>query len=208
MHKGSPFPRRHFLATASAAFAVPASAMLVPKRSDIIVVRAARGAATGTLAFNGRTYACALGRAGIVSGKHEGDGGTPAGTYPLREVRYRPDRLPPPRTKLPIFAIAPDDGWCDDPADPAYNKPVKLPYPASAERMAREDSAYDALAVIGYNDASPVPGKGSAIFLHIVRTAPDGAALPTTGCIALAKPDLLTVLAAATPHTLIDIRAR
>jgi L,D-peptidoglycan transpeptidase YkuD (ErfK/YbiS/YcfS/YnhG family) len=199
--------RRFLVVATSAMLTAPSFAMLVPKRADLIRVRAARGAITGTLSFNGHTYACTLGRSGIVEDKHEGDGGTPAGLYPMREVRYRPDRLLLPRTRLRTVAIASDDGWCDDPADPAYNKPVKLPYPHSAEVMARDDSAYDALAVIGYNDMPPVPGKGSAIFLHIIRTAPDGTVFPTTGCIALATPDLLAVLAAVTPNTLIDIRA-
>jgi L,D-peptidoglycan transpeptidase YkuD (ErfK/YbiS/YcfS/YnhG family) len=125
----------------------------------------------------------------------------------LREIRYRPDRLARPRTSLPAIPTTPADGWCDDPADPAYNKPVRLPHRASAETLWREDGAYDLLAVIGYNDAPPVPGAGSAIFLHVARTGPDGSFLTTTGCVALAQRDLVAVLAACRPHTGIDIRA-
>ena len=33
---------------------------------------------------------------GVKADKHEGDGATPAGTYPLVSVFYRPDRTAPP----------------------------------------------------------------------------------------------------------------
>lgn len=197
--------RRHFLAAAGFALVAPAFGLTVRKRPGLITVRAARGATTGTLTFNGRTYPCALGRSGIVADKQEGDGGTPAGTYPLREVRYRPDRRAPPPTALPMIAIDPADGWCDDPVDPAYNKPVRLPYPHSTEQMWRDDGLYDLLVVIGVNDAPPVPGKGSAIFLHVARIGPGGALMPTAGCVALGPADLAAILAAATRHTFIDI---
>ena len=57
-----------------------------------------------------------------------------------------------PATALPAAPIAPQDGWCDDPADPAYNRPVPLPYPARHERLWREDEIYDLLIVLGHND--------------------------------------------------------
>jgi L,D-peptidoglycan transpeptidase YkuD (ErfK/YbiS/YcfS/YnhG family) len=47
--------------------------------------------------------------------------------------------------------------------------------------------------VLGYNDAPVLPGRGSAIFLHLA--APDYR--PTEGCIALARADLVAVLAGA-----------
>ena len=207
MRNALSFYRRQLLAAAAGlAVTAPAFGLTLKKRDGLITVRAPRGATTGTLHFNGRAYPCTLGRSGIVDGKHEGDGGTPAGVYPLREIRYRPDRIAPPRSNLPVTATTPSDGWCDDPADPAYNKPVRLPYSRSTESLWREDGAYDLFAVIGYNDAPPVPGAGSAIFLHVARTGPDGTFRPTAGCVALAEPDLLAVLSACTPRTMIDIR--
>jgi L,D-peptidoglycan transpeptidase YkuD (ErfK/YbiS/YcfS/YnhG family) len=178
------------------------------RRADgtIIKVRAAKGAVQGRLRFKGREYACALGRSGIVNPKHEGDGGTPSGRYPLREVRYRPDRIAKPNTGLAAVEANPTDGWCDDPVDPAYNRLVGMPYPRDAEVMWRDDHVYDLLAVIGYNDAPPVPGAGSAIFLHVARLDTDGNLLPTAGCVAMRLDDLLTVLAACTLDTIIDIR--
>jgi L,D-peptidoglycan transpeptidase YkuD (ErfK/YbiS/YcfS/YnhG family) len=138
---------------------------------------------------------CALGRGGISAQKREGDGATPAGAFVMRQLLYRPDRRPLPPTALPSKAIAPTDGWCDAPADPAYNRPVHLPYPASAETLWRDDHLYDLLVVLGYNDDPVVPGQGSAIFLHLAK--PDYG--PTEGCVALNREDLVAVLAAAHP---------
>ena len=128
----------------------------------------------------------ATGPAGIAVKGGEGDGITPRGIFPVREIFYRADRIAPPRTQLPVRRIEKDDGWCDAPNDPNYNRLVKLPYPASAENMWRDDSLYDLLAVLGYNDDPVVPGKGSAIFLHQARI--DYSA--THGCVALAPDDL------------------
>ena len=106
---------------------------------------------------------------------------------------YRPDRLPAPQTGLHTVALTPEDGWCDAPGDPRYNRLVTLPYPASAETLWRHDHVYDLIVPLGYNDAPIVAGHGSAIFLHLAR--PDYAA--TQGCVALAAEDLLAFLAQA-----------
>ncbi len=147
----------------------------------------------GSLLFQGQTFRCALGRAGIIAAnrKREGDGATPAGLLPLRRLHYRADRGPIPATALPRSPIAPDDGWCDDPAHPDYNRLVRRPFAASHEEMWRSDDLYDIVGELGWNDAPVVPGRGSAIFLHLAR-ADYG---PTAGCVALARADLLEVLA-------------
>ncbi len=148
--------------------------------------------ADGTARWRGRTLRCAIGRAGISETKREGDGATPAGRFPLRLVLYRADRGAPPQTIVTAEPLARDDGWCDDPADASYNRRVRLPYPARCEALWRDDHVYDAIGVLGFNDAPPAPGRGSAIFLHVAR--PDYA--PTEGCVALARADLLDVLRA------------
>jgi L,D-peptidoglycan transpeptidase YkuD (ErfK/YbiS/YcfS/YnhG family) len=172
--------------------------------TDLIDVSASPGATTGTLRFGALEFSCMVGRAGIVRAKREGDGGTPAGIFRLRTARYRPDRLSP-ATGLPLLPIAPQDGWCDDPQDSAYNTLVRLPHPG-AETLWRDDHAYDALVVIGWNDAPVVPGAGSAIFLHVMRTDDAGQPRPTSGCVSLKIEHLLAVLAACTPATRIRIR--
>jgi len=136
---------------------------------------------------------CAIGKGGVRTAKREGDGATPAGAFVMRRLLYRPDRGAAPVTHLLTLPIAADDGWCDDVADVAYNRPVKLPYRARAERLWRDDRLYDLLVVLGYNDDPAVVGAGSAIFLHVA--AADYA--PTEGCVALAPDDLRRILAEA-----------
>jgi L,D-peptidoglycan transpeptidase YkuD (ErfK/YbiS/YcfS/YnhG family) len=125
----------------------------------------------------------------------------------MREVRYRPDRLAAaPASGLPVFKASPTDGWCDDPEDPAYNRVVHMPYQTDAEVMWRDDPLYDVLGVIGYNDAPTMPGAGSAIFLHVAHA--DGAQLlPTAGCVSMRIDDVLAVLSACRPSTMIRITA-
>jgi L,D-peptidoglycan transpeptidase YkuD (ErfK/YbiS/YcfS/YnhG family) len=160
--------------------------------------------ADGWLELNGRRVRCALGPAGVVPAaeKREGDGASPAGVWPIRRVLYRPDRGLAPATALTLQPIAVDDGWCDAPDDPAYNRPVSLPYPASAERMWRDDHLYDLVVVLGHNDDPPVGGLGSAIFLHLAK--PDYS--PTHGCVALARSDLESLLRQAGPGDALEIR--
>ncbi|WP_137388649.1 L,D-transpeptidase family protein [Rhodoligotrophos defluvii] len=144
---------------------------------------------------------CAIGRGGIRMLKREGDGATPIGLWPMRFLLYRPDRVPLPVTGLEAWAIAPDDGWCDDPRDRRYNRPVRLPYPASAEAMWREDHLYDLVIVLGYNDEPVVPGKGSAIFMHLARPG----YAPTEGCIALRRDHMLSLLSRCGPETAVRV---
>lgn len=159
--------------------------MSAPAAADLVVRPPDR------LAWRGRRFACALGRGGIRADKREGDGATPSGRFPLQRVLYRADRLAPPPTALATAPLTARDGWCDDPADPLYNRLVRLPYDGRHEALWRADRVYDVIVVLGYNDDPVVPGLGSAIFLHVAR--PDYA--PTAGCVALARADLLTILA-------------
>jgi L,D-peptidoglycan transpeptidase YkuD (ErfK/YbiS/YcfS/YnhG family) len=158
----------------------------------------------GQARWNGRTFHCALGRSGITAHKREGDGATPAGTFPMRRVLYRPDRVAPPTSRLPLQPIAAGDGWCDDPADPAYNRPVRLPYAASHEDMWRDDRLYDLVVVLGHNDDPVVPGAGSAVFLHVA--APGYS--PTAGCVAASIEDLTEIVREASPGDCIAILHR
>ena len=155
----------------------------------------------GWLTIPGGRMRCALGRSGLTGEKREGDGATPIGVFPLRELLYRPDRLSPPETGLPIRPIAPADGWCDDPADPAYNRPVALPYGGRHEELWRADGLYDLVVPLGYNDDPVRPGLGSAIFVHVAHA--DYA--PTEGCIALALADLTALLPLCGPENLIRV---
>jgi L,D-peptidoglycan transpeptidase YkuD (ErfK/YbiS/YcfS/YnhG family) len=160
--------------------------------------------ADGRFEFQGRALRCAVGRSGVVAArqKKEGDGASPIGVWPIRKVLYRPD-AGAPRTALPAEPIARDDGWCDDPEDESYNRPVKLPHRASFEKLWRDDHMYDRVVVLGHNDDPPKPYMGSCIFLHLAR---DGYA-PTQGCVALSAEDLEALLEAAQPGDLLEIAA-
>jgi len=117
-------------------------------------------------------------------------------------VYYRPDRMPRPRTMLPLRALRPNDGWCDAPDDRNYNRPVRLPYPASAEEMWRRDRLYDIVVVLGHNDRPRRRGLGSAIFMHVARSGFE----PTAGCIALRRADLARLLARLAPGSHLLVR--
>lgn len=156
----------------------------------------------GVLAWPGGSARAACGKAGVTADKREGDHASPAGVFPLLRAFYRADRLAVPKTALPFAALTPGDGWCDDPADPNYNRPVALPYPASHEELWRADGLYDLIVVIGYNIGPIVPGQGSAIFLHCA--APDFAG--TEGCIAVAREVLVPLLGLLGPGSRITIR--
>jgi L,D-peptidoglycan transpeptidase YkuD (ErfK/YbiS/YcfS/YnhG family) len=148
--------------------------------------------------FLGRRLPVATGRGGIGPKRREGDGVTPTGSHRLLAVLYRPDRRPC-RFALPI---GPRAGWSDDPADPAYNRPVRRPHPFSHEALRRADPQYDLLAITDWNAAPAVPGAGSAIFLHVWRRPRH----PTAGCLAFAPADLAWIIDRWTPRSRILVR--
>jgi L,D-peptidoglycan transpeptidase YkuD (ErfK/YbiS/YcfS/YnhG family) len=147
----------------------------------LVVGGASAARPIGLLRVAGCAIPCAVGSGGRRVLKREGDGATPVGTWVCRRVLYRPDRGPRPGSGLPVAALRAADGWCDAPGDRNYNRPVRHPYPASAERLWRGDGLYDIIVVLGHNDRPRVRGLGSAVFLHAA-----GAGLaPTAGCVAL-----------------------
>ena len=160
-------------------------------------------ASKATLSIGTEVYDCALGKKGwvVFEEGREGDGKTPLGTYRVRYGLYRADRITLPACALEFHPIKPNDGWCDAPLNPAYNRPVHLPYPASAERLYKDSHVYDIILVLGHNDDPPVPNMGSAIFLHIARPNLQ----PTQGCVAICTEDMLTLLPKLTCDTFIDI---
>ena len=163
----------------------------------------AKSLATGHIktAANKTLFPCALGPNGQTLFKKEGDGKTPQGTWHPLFLYYRPDRVKRPQTGLPIKPIQTHFGWCDAVGDRNYNRPIKKPYPTSAESLWREDSAYDLIVVLDHNQSPRVQGSGSAIFMHVAKPGLP----PTEGCIALKKNDLLLLLPQMTRTTKIII---
>ena len=153
-------------------------------------------ASDGILQFKGKEYRCALGKSGVTKDKREGDNATPAGCFPIREVFYRKDKIGENHFQFRTTVISKNDAWCDDPASLDYNKHIEVDENAP-EKLWRDDDVYDVVVVLGYNDSPPIPGKGSAIFMHVAREGYTG----TAGCIALSLPNLLEVLHAASTGT-------
>lgn len=133
---------------------------------------------------------CALGRSGMVSLKREGDGGTPRAVMKCLYGYFRRRSNLPVVTRLPMAAIAPDLGWCDAPGNASYNRPVRLPFAASHERMHRSDRLYDLCIVLDWNVSSRRRNAGSAIFMHVARPG----YAPTDGCIAVSARDMARLL--------------
>jgi L,D-peptidoglycan transpeptidase YkuD (ErfK/YbiS/YcfS/YnhG family) len=150
-------------------------------------------ATRGQLTWGGMMVACALGASGCRAHKREGDGATPIGRWGLREVFYRADRLPRPRTGLPVRPLNAWDGWCDAVGDRNYNRWVRHPYRASAEKLWRSDRLYDLIVTLDHNACPRIQGRGSAIFMHVADTG----YAATAGCIALQRSHLLRLLARA-----------
>ena len=149
------------------------------------------------LRFQGRRFACTIGRGGVVAAerKREGDGGTPTGTHRIVGMLYRPDRMARPTDwALPI---GPSDLWSDDVRDPDYNLMVRAPHGFSHEHLRRADPQYDLVLITDWNWPYSVPGRGSAIFIHRWRRP----CAPTAGCVALAPQDLLWIAQRLLPQS-------
>ena len=144
-------------------------------------VRAWPGRARGWLTAGDLRIPCALGPAGIVRRKREGDGGTPAGRFPLLWGYVRPDRPRPAAGGVPLRVLRRDSGWCEDPRSGSYNRPVRLPFALSCDSMWRPDPLYDLTFVLDYNFTRRSKGLGSAIFFHLARPG----LTATAGCVAI-----------------------
>ena len=177
--------------------------MTVSRPLDRLVVVPATGTESrGFIVAGSVAIPCAIGRSGVSSWKKEGDGATPRGSFRLVACLYRADRMARPSTRLPLTAIRPDSGWCDDPADRSYNRAVALPYAAHHERLWRDDHLYDVIVVVDYNLSPARRGAGSAIFLHIARDDLD----PTAGCITITADSMRRLLTRIGARTVIEIR--
>ena len=153
-----------------------------------------------TLIFDDFIFQCSIGKNGKKANKIEGDKTTPKGTFLLKEVYYRPDRVKNLKTKLNLKKIYPNMGWCDDPLSKKYNSLIKTKSNFHYEKMFRKDHKYDIIIVLDYNLKKPIPYKGSAIFIHLTKDYKS-----TNGCISLSKKDLLILLRLISKKTKIKI---
>ena len=154
----------------------------------------------GTLKFNKFSCKCALGKNGPKSQKKEGDYSTPKGIFSLGKVYFREDRLQKIKSPLKIRKIKKNMGWCNDPKDISYNKEINLNSKKKGEKLFRKDHKYDVFITINHNSNPIIPGKGSAIFLHLTKNY-----APTMGCIAIKKDDFFKLLNLINSKTKIKI---
>src|SRR5579862_435559 len=103
----------------------------------------------GRLQAGSMIFACAIGAASISHRKREGDRASPAGKFRLIRGFFKPGTHRP-QSLLPFEPVTRALGWCDDPASPNYNRPVRLPYGASCETLWRDDGLYDCVIVLDY----------------------------------------------------------
>jgi L,D-peptidoglycan transpeptidase YkuD (ErfK/YbiS/YcfS/YnhG family) len=172
------------------------------KHRVFTVARAAGGPSRGILRGYGAAFPVALGRAGIAANKREGDDTTPRGRFRLLRLWWRGDRMPRPRTALPVRQIKRDDAWCEDASDRRYNHPIRRVSGAPGDRLWRDDHLYDLLIEIDHNTRPRIAGRGSAVFIHLARPGFP----PTAGCVALRGGDLRHLLPHLGKNTVIDIR--
>lgn len=145
---------------------------------------------SGNLKYKDLKFKCTLGKAGINVKKREGDNITPQGTYKIRKVYYRKDRIKKLFSKFKLIQIRKTMGWCDDSKSKNYNKLIKLPSKFSHEKLFRKDNIYDLIIPLNYNTKNIKKNKGSAIFIHVANKKFS----PTKGCVALKKKDLIYLI--------------
>ena len=143
---------------------------------------------------------CSIGKNGLKKQKKEGDFSTPKGIFTIGTFYYRKDRVFKLITNLKTKVIKPYMGWCNDSKSKMYNKEIKINKKINCEKLFRKDHKYDYLIVINYNKKKIIPGKGSAIFIHLTKNYN-----PTAGCIALKKKDFIILMKLINRKTKIKI---
>ena len=156
----------------------------------LMITRTPGQMSAGRLQAGVGVIACSVGRNGVTSSKREGDGKTPRGCFRLIGGYWREDRLQRVSGAFKLKPIKAQMGWCDDPADANYNRPLRLPARARHEELLRSDGLYDVVLVLDHNQSPRVRGHGSAIFFHLTRNRHD----PTAGCVAISRAQMLRLL--------------
>lgn len=168
-----------------------------------VLQRYERDSGTSPWRAVGGPIAAMVGRTGLAWGrglpvarregpeKREGDGKAPAGIFALGPAfGYAPVdsaawiRLPYVHSRASVKCV-------DDAASARYNRlvdadTIAAPDWRSHEEMRLANDVYRLGIWVSHNDAPPVPGGGSCIFIHIWQ----GPGIPTVGCTAMDAADL------------------
>jgi L,D-peptidoglycan transpeptidase YkuD (ErfK/YbiS/YcfS/YnhG family) len=180
-----------------------------PQRIQVVAPTARSTTATLTVRECGRRvfgpWRARVGRNGLSAHHREGDGTTPTGTYAIGPVVYGID--PDPGSSLHYHRLGCGDWWDEDPRSPTYNSfrhvacGTTPPFGGRSEALWRITPAYRLFAFIEYNAAPAVPGRGSAIFLHV------DTGRATNGCISLPLGELRGLLRRLRPGATISVTA-
>jgi L,D-peptidoglycan transpeptidase YkuD (ErfK/YbiS/YcfS/YnhG family) len=167
-----------------------------PQRIQVVAPSARSTTATLTVRECGKRvlgpWRARVGRSGLSAHHREGDGTTPTGTYGIGPVVYGLD--PDPGVRLRYHRLVCGDWWDEDPASTAYNTFQHVgcgsqpTFGGESEALWRISPQYRYFAVIEYNAHPVVPGRGSAIFLHV------STAHGTAGCVSLPQNRLVRLL--------------
>ena len=152
-----------------------------------------------TLIIDDFKFRCCVGKNGINSNKKEGDFSTPRGLFKLKKLYFRKDRVGIPESKINKKMITKNMAWCDDPKNKKYNEEIKSFKNNLKESLYRTDHKYDYIISISHNEKK-VPGKGSAIFIHLTKDYKS-----TAGCIAIQKKNFQILLKLIDKKTKIKI---
>src|SRR3954451_12315064 len=122
-----------------------------------------------------------VGYRGVSANHREGDGTTPLGSFRFGSVVY--GLAPNPGVRFRFHRLVCGDWWDEDSRSPTYNRfqhvpcATRPPFGGGSEALSRSSPAYWPFAVVEYNGAPIVPGRGSATFLHV------DTGHATTGCV-------------------------
>jgi L,D-peptidoglycan transpeptidase YkuD (ErfK/YbiS/YcfS/YnhG family) len=180
-----------------------------PQRIQVVAPSARSTTATLTVRECGKRvfgpWRARVGRSGLSAHHREGDGTTPTGTYGIGPVVYGLD--PDPGLRLRYHRLVCGDWWDEDSRSPTYNTfrhaacGSAPPFGGGSEALWRITPAYRLFALIQYNVAPVVPGRGSAIFLHV------DTGRPTNGCVSLPLGELRSLLRRLRPGATISVTA-
>jgi L,D-peptidoglycan transpeptidase YkuD (ErfK/YbiS/YcfS/YnhG family) len=171
--------------------------------SQLVTVTGRSTASTaGTMRLWARTGGCwheaagpwfaYLGFAGLSGDHHEGDGTTPMGAFGIGPVLY--GVAPSPGVHYAYHQLVCGDWWDEDPGSPEYNTFQHVacgstpPFAGASEALWRSTVAYSHLVFVEYNAGPAIPGRGSAIFIHVELGH------PTNGCVSLAPAQVLRLV--------------
>ena len=123
-----------------------------------------------------------VGLQGVSENKVEGDRKAPVGSFKM-PFAFGTEN---PGTKMPFRQITNRSYWISNVNDPHYNTwQERSSSHSHDEHLIQYADQYKYAMAIDYNMDNPVPGKGSAIFLHVSNGT------PTLGCISVPESTII-----------------